>query len=67
MATKKPGRPKVERTEDEILRPVRVDLTPEVHKLLRKVAADADVSMAALARTAVEEYAREEFKRRGLK
>jgi predicted HicB family RNase H-like nuclease len=34
-------------------RPVRVDLEPEVHKALRRKAADEDMSMAALARQIV--------------
>ena len=37
-------------------KPVRVDLSPAVHKELRKAAADEEISMAALARKVVEEY-----------
>jgi hypothetical protein len=41
---------------DEKTKPVRVDLSPVVHKELRKAAADQEMSMAALARKVVEEY-----------
>jgi hypothetical protein len=34
-------------------KPVRVDLSPAVHKELRKAAADEEMSMAALARKLV--------------
>jgi predicted HicB family RNase H-like nuclease len=37
-------------------KPVRVDLSPAVHKELRRAAADQEMSMAALARKVVEEY-----------
>ena len=38
------------------LRPVRLELPEDVHTLLRLEAARQDVSLGALARTAVEEY-----------
>jgi predicted HicB family RNase H-like nuclease len=41
---------------DEKLRAVRLELPEDVHKLLRLEAAKQDTSLAALARTAVEEY-----------
>lgn len=46
---------------EEKLRPVRLELPGDVHKLLRLEAAKQDTSLAALARTAVEEY----LKRKG--
>ena len=49
------------------LKPVRVDLSPDVHKLLRLVSADAGVSMASFARAALEQVVRVEAKNRGLK
>lgn len=48
-------------------KPVRVDLTDELHHMLRKVAADENVSMAAFAREIIERTVRDEFKKRGLK
>jgi hypothetical protein len=49
------------------LKPVRLDLSAEVHRLLRLVAADEGVSMAAYARDAFEQHLRAEAKRRGIK
>ncbi len=48
-------------------RPVRLDLAPDVHRILRLVAADDDVSMAAYARSQLEKLLREEARRRGIK
>ena len=48
MATKRATTPAKEAVEPKA-RPVRVDLMPNVHKALRKEAADKEVSMAALA------------------
>lgn len=67
MARKKPEKKPVNVASEPALRPVRVDLTPEVHRLLRLVAADEEVSMAAFARDALETTLREEAKRRGIK
>lgn len=44
-----------EEVADTKSRPVRVDLTPAVHKALRKAAADEETSMAALARNIISE------------
>jgi plasmid stability protein len=44
-----------------------VELTDDVHRMLRKLAADDGVSMASFARETLERVVREEFKRRGLK
>jgi predicted HicB family RNase H-like nuclease len=66
MARKKTEKKMPAEAETKI-RPVRLDLTPEVHRLLRLVAADEDVSMAAFARDIVEERLREEAKKRGIK
>jgi len=49
MARKKAGT-KMPATAEVKTKPVRVDLTPEDHHLLRKRAADANMSMAAFAR-----------------
>lgn len=46
---------------------VRLDLTPEAHRLLRMVAAHEGLSMASYARTLLERHVREEAKRRGIK
>jgi hypothetical protein len=67
MAKKKSEvEPVVASTETD-LKPVRVELTPELHRLLRKVAADEGVSMAAFARLTMERVIREEAKKRGVK
>jgi hypothetical protein len=52
---------------EPVLKPVRLDLTPETHHLLRRVAADADMSMAAYARDTLERVLKEEAKKRGIK
>jgi predicted HicB family RNase H-like nuclease len=49
------------------LRPVRLDIPRDVHRLLRLLAADAEVSMASYAREALGSYVREEAKRKGIK
>lgn len=49
------------------LRPVRVDLTHEAHRLLRLIAADADMSMASYAREALTGHLKDEAKRRGIR
>jgi plasmid stability protein len=66
MARKKPEKTEMPATETET-KPVRVDLPPDVHRLLRLVAADEGVSMAAYARDSLEQSVRAEAKRRGLK
>lgn len=68
MAHKKGGAKMATATATEPgTKPVRVELTDEVHRLLRKLAADEGVSMAQFARATVERIVRDEFKRRGLK
>lgn len=54
MATKK-EKP-VQTTAEPTLKPVRVDLERAVHKALRKAAAEAETSMAALARRIIAEH-----------
>ena len=49
------------------IRPVRLDLSPEIHRLLRLVAADEDVSMASYARDQLERHLKEEAKKRGIR
>jgi predicted HicB family RNase H-like nuclease len=56
MARKQTGGKTVMNATEEKLRAVRLELTEDVHKLLRLEAAKQDTSLAALARTAVEEY-----------
>lgn len=51
----------------ELTNPVRLDLSPETHRLLRRVAADEDKSMAAYARDLLESHLKDEAKRRGIK
>lgn len=58
---------KVEPPADPKLKPVRVDVPPDVHRRLRLVSADDNVSMAAWARDALAELLKSEMKRRGLK
>jgi plasmid stability protein len=49
------------------IKPVRLDLDPELHRLLRLVAAHHDASMAAYAREALERNVRAEATRLGIK
>lgn len=58
--------PKVSPVDIEV-RPVRLGLTPDIHRLLRMIAADDEVSMSEWVRTLVENSVREEAKRRGIK
>jgi hypothetical protein len=67
MARKKAEKKDVTTTVDVITKPVRLDLSLEDHRLLRKIAADADVSMAAYAREQLSLHLKEEAKRRGIK
>lgn len=48
-------------------RPVRLDLEPEVHRLLRLVAADSEQSMASYAREVLHRHLRGEAERRGIR
>jgi hypothetical protein len=45
-------------------KPVRLDLSPEVHRMLRVVAAEQDLPMAVFARDVVERTVREMFNKR---
>lgn len=47
-------------------RAIRLDLPPKVHRLLRLMAADAGMSMAAYAREAVGQIVKDEARKRGL-
>lgn len=67
MSKKKPEAKDMITAEETATRVVKVDLVEEVHRMLRKLAADEDVSMAGFVRTLVEKTVRDEFKRRGLK
>jgi predicted HicB family RNase H-like nuclease len=48
-------------------RPVRLDLPPDIHRLLRLVAANADVSMATYARNHLVMHLKEAAKNIGIK
>ena len=48
-------------------RPVRLALSPEYHRLLRLVSADADTSMANFAQVALMKLLDDEAKQRGVK
>jgi len=67
MAKKKTDKPDMNTAAEPALKPVRLDLSPADHRLLRLLAADDEVSMAAYARLALESHLREESKRRGIK
>lgn len=66
MAKKKAEKADMTATDVE-LKPVRVEFPPDLHRLLRKVAADEGMSMAAFARTTMERVIVEEAKKRGIK
>jgi plasmid stability protein len=68
MARKKTEKEPMPATEaDATTRPVRLDLPPDIHRLLRLVAADEDVSMAAYARDQLALHLKEEAKKRGIR
>jgi hypothetical protein len=67
MARKKTGKKAMPAAAEVETKPVRLDLSPDVHRLLRKVAADEGLSMAAYARKFLEAHLRDEAKHRGLK
>jgi hypothetical protein len=48
-------------------KPVRLILPPDLHRLLRLVAADEGTSMASYVKDVIESHVREEAKRRGIK
>ena len=54
-------------TEDTKAKPVRLDLSPESHRILRIVSSHADQSMAAYARDVVDQHIRAEAKRLGIR
>jgi hypothetical protein len=55
MAKKKAGKPKMPATQAE-LRSVRLQLPPDDHRKLRRLAADQETNMAILARRIIQEY-----------
>ena len=63
MPRKRNAEGKMTSATGETLKPIRLDLTSEMHKRLRIQAAKEDKSMAALARELVEEG----LKKRGAK
>ena len=66
MARKRKDQAPMPATAETTIKPVRLDLSPEVHRLLRLVAAAAEKPMAVFAREAVENLVRAEAKKRGL-
>jgi hypothetical protein len=67
MARKKTEKKKMTEAVEPKTRPVRLDLSQRVHKLLRIIAAQEDVSMASYARDLVEQHLEELAKKRGIK
>jgi hypothetical protein len=67
MAKKQAGKKDMTTAAEPTLKAVRLDLPPASHRLLRLLAADDEVSMAAYARDALETHLREEAKKRGIK
>ncbi len=69
MAKKRPKEkePETPATAEPKTKPVRLDLPPRAHRLLRRVAADEEKSMASYAREVLEKHLEEEAKRRGIK
>jgi hypothetical protein len=65
MAKKKEG-PPVEAVAEPKLKPVRLDLPPDLHRMLRLVAADQGTSMASYARDLLARHLPEELKQRGM-
>lgn len=60
MARKTTEKPPMPAVADEIkTKPVRLDLDPEIHQMLRVVAAEQGKPMAVFAREVVEETVRE--------
>jgi hypothetical protein len=49
------------------LRPIRLDLDPEVYRMLRVVSGDLDMSMARYARELLSREIRRDMKERGLR
>jgi plasmid stability protein len=67
MARVRTKKTAMEAIADVKTKPVRVDLSPEVHRLLRLVAADSDMSMAAYARDFLERHLKAEAKSRNIR
>lgn len=66
MARKRTGE-KMPATAEPKIKPVRLDLEPDVHRLLRLVAAHHNSSMASYARETLEAHLESEAKRLGIK
>jgi hypothetical protein len=67
MAKKKRAEVQTESVAEPTSRPVRLELPVRGHRLLRLIAADADMSMATYARDTVMRHLEEEAKKRGIK
>jgi predicted DNA-binding protein len=61
MARKKSEQPKIPPTAEPITKPVRLDLQPDVHQMLRVVAAERGKPMAVFAREVIERAVREMY------
>ena len=64
---KKQAEPKMPATAEPKLKPVRLDLTENAHRLLRVISSMDGKSMSAFARDHIEEFVVVEAKRRGIK
>lgn len=64
MARKKAERPKMPVTAEPKTKPVRLDLDPELHQMLRVVAAEQGKPMAVFARDLVERTVRQLYEAR---
>lgn len=58
MARKRAERREMDTAEGPKLKPVRLDLPPDLHRLLRLAAAGADTSMASYARDILDRHLR---------
>jgi hypothetical protein len=67
MPRKKSEKGKPVNAAGEELKAVRVELSTDVHRLLRRVAAEVDKSMASYAREFLEAHVRSEAKKKGIK
>lgn len=65
VARKKTGNPPMPAISDPKTKPVRLDLPPELHRLLRISAANLERSMSEHARHIVTEWLRDEANRKG--
>ncbi len=67
MARKRAVAEAVQVADEATMRPVRLELKADLHRLLRLLSADADVSMASYARDVLARHIKDEAKRKGIK